>query len=176
MSPLEVLKQVIFPSSLDQSRARHFQLFVLFHHISLVTSQCPWLVSFFCSHVLDEKAQGLGPLSLPTLLPLVVGLLQSFGFSCYLYPMTLKFVFDCLQGILTYIFIFFLGLHLRHMQVPRLGVELELQLPVYTMATATWDLNCICDLCCSLQQCRILKTLSEARDRILILMDTMSGS
>ena len=31
-----------------------------------------------------------------------------------------------------YLFICFLGLHLRHMEVPRLGVESELQLPAYT--------------------------------------------
>ena len=29
----------------------------------------------------------------------------------------------------------FLGLHLQHMEVPRLGVESELQLPAYTTAT-----------------------------------------
>ena len=33
----------------------------------------------------------------------------------------------------------FLGPHLRHMEVPRLGVELELQLPAYTTATVTQD-------------------------------------
>ena len=32
------------------------------------------------------------------------------------------------------------------MQLPRLGVQLELQLPVYTTATATWDPSHICDL------------------------------
>ena len=32
-----------------------------------------------------------------------------------------------------------LGLHLLHMEVPRLGVELELQLPAYTTATAMQD-------------------------------------
>ena len=31
----------------------------------------------------------------------------------------------------------FLGLHLQHMEVPRLGVESELELPAYTTATAT---------------------------------------
>ena len=31
-------------------------------------------------------------------------------------------------------FFFFLGLHLRHMEVTRLGVELELQLLAYTTA------------------------------------------
>ena len=34
----------------------------------------------------------------------------------------------------------FLGLH-QHMAVPRLGVKLELQRPVYTTATATQDLS-----------------------------------
>ena len=33
----------------------------------------------------------------------------------------------------------FLGPHLRHMEVPRLGVNLELQLPAYTTATAMLD-------------------------------------
>ena len=33
----------------------------------------------------------------------------------------------------------FIGLHLRHMEVPRLGVEKELQLPAYATATAMLD-------------------------------------
>ena len=43
---------------------------------------------------------------------------------------------------------FFLGMHPQHMEVPRPGVELELQLPASTTAT----------------QCRILSPLSEVRD------------
>ena len=38
-----------------------------------------------------------------------------------------------------HIHLFFLGLHSRHMEVPKLGVESELQLPAYTTATATSD-------------------------------------
>ena len=38
------------------------------------------------------------------------------------------------------------GLHLRHMEVLRLGVELGLQLPAYAIATATPDPSLICDL------------------------------
>ena len=34
---------------------------------------------------------------------------------------------------------FILGLHLQHMEVPRLGVESEQQMQAYTTATATWD-------------------------------------
>ena len=37
-------------------------------------------------------------------------------------------------------FFFFSGPHLRHMEVSRLGVESELQLPAYTTATAMPDL------------------------------------
>ena len=47
------------------------------------------------------------------------------------------------------------------MEVPRLGVDSELQLQAY--ATASWDLICIFDLHHSSQQRRILNPLSEAR-------------
>ena len=43
-------------------------------------------------------------------------------------------------------FVSFLGLHLWHMEVPRLGVTLELQLPAYTTATATRALSCVYEL------------------------------
>ena len=62
------------------------------------------------------------------------------------------------------------------MEVPRPGAKLELQLLAYTTATAMQDLSHICDLCCSLQQCQILNTLSKARDGTCILMATMSDS
>ena len=57
------------------------------------------------------------------------------------------------------------------MNVPGLGVELELQLPAY--ATATPDPSLICDLHCSLWQHWILNPLSEAKDRACILADTI---
>ena len=50
------------------------------------------------------------------------------------------------------------------MAVPRLGVELELQLLAYTTAIAMADLNLICDLHHSSQQHWILNPLSGARD------------
>ena len=58
----------------------------------------------------------------------------------------------------------FLGLHLRHMEVPRLGVESELQMLAYTTAIAKWDMSHIYDLHHSLQQRPILNLLSKARD------------
>ena len=64
----------------------------------------------------------------------------------------------------------FLELYLQHREVPRLGVELELQLPAYAIATATQDLSCLCDLHHSSQRRGILNPLSEARDQTCILM------
>jgi len=58
------------------------------------------------------------------------------------------------------------------MEVPRLGVELELQLPAYVIATAMPDPSHVCDLHHSSRQRQILNPLSEARDRTCVLMDT----
>ena len=41
--------------------------------------------------------------------------------------------------------VFFLQMHLQHMEVPRLGVKSELQLQAYTTAIATLDLSHICN-------------------------------
>lgn len=69
------------------------------------------------------------------------------------------------------IYICFLGTQLRHKEVPRLGVESELQLPVYTTVTTMQDPGCICNLHQSSQQWQILSPLREARDWTPILMD-----
>ena len=61
-----------------------------------------------------------------------------------------------------------LGPHPWHMEVSRLGVELELKLPAYTTVTA--DLSHICDLHHRSWQFGILNPLGEARDRTCILM------
>ena len=58
------------------------------------------------------------------------------------------------------------------MEVPRLEVELELQLLAYATVTAMQDLSYIYDLCHSSWQCRILNPLNEVRDRTHNLMDT----
>ena len=58
------------------------------------------------------------------------------------------------------------------MEVPRLGVQLELQLPVYATATATPDLSHVCNLHYSSQQCWIPNPLSRARDQTHVLIDT----
>ena len=57
------------------------------------------------------------------------------------------------------------------MAVPRLGVELELQLPAYSTATAMRGPSHVCDLHHNSQQCQIPNPQSEARDQTPILMD-----
>ena len=56
------------------------------------------------------------------------------------------------------------------MEVPRLGVKLELQLPAY--ATAVPDPSSIYNPYHSSQQCQIVNPLSEAMDQTNNLMDT----
>ena len=58
------------------------------------------------------------------------------------------------------------------MEIPRRGVELELQLLAYTTTIARPDPSRICDLYHSSWQWRILNPLREARDWTYILMDT----
>ena len=50
--------------------------------------------------------------------------------------------------------------------------QIRLAAAVYTTATAMLDPSHICDPGCGLQQHQILSSLSEARDRTCILMDT----
>ena len=75
-----------------------------------------------------------------------------------------------------FFFAFFLGPHPQHMEVPRLGVLSEPQLPAYatatatTAATATMDRSHVCNLHHSSRQCRIPSPLSKARDWTYNLM------
>ena len=64
-----------------------------------------------------------------------------------------------------FFFFFVFGPHMQHMEVPRLGVELELHLLPYHSHSN------ICDLHCSSWQHWIPDPLSEAGDRTHILMN-----
>ena len=77
------------------------------------------------------------------------------------------------KQVCLFVFLAFYGPHLQHMEVPRLGVKSELQLPAYTTATAMQDPSCICDLRRSSWPCRILNRLIEARDWTHVLLDTI---
>ena len=79
--------------------------------------------------------------------------------------------FDSFHKNICFSFFFvFLGPHPQHMKVPRLGVQLELQLPAYATATATPYPSRVFDLHHSSQQRWILNPLSKARDRTLNLV------
>ena len=61
-----------------------------------------------------------------------------------------------LLGFFVFVFVF-LGLHPQHMDVPRLGVKSELQLPAYTTATdSNMGSGCAYNLHCSSWQRQIL--------------------
>ena len=95
------------------------------------------------------------------------------GWKMYLYVWLSHFAQQKLvQHCQSSILFFFWGgeLHPRHMEIPRLGVKLELQLPAYTTGTATPDLSCICDLHHSSWQCCFLNPLSKATDWTCNLM------
>ena len=73
--------------------------------------------------------------------------------------------------VFSLIYLFILGLHLQHIKVSRLGLELELQLLACATATAMLYLSHVCDLHHSSQHHWILNPLSEARDWTHTLMD-----
>ena len=95
-----------------------------------------------------------------------VSLLHYLVYSLYVF--LLRFSIS-LFFFFFFLYFVFLGLHPRHMEVPRLGVESGL---AYTTATATPDLSHICDLHCSSWQPRILNPLSNVRNPTCILMVT----
>ena len=71
-------------------------------------------------------------------------------------------------------YIFFLWPHQHLMEVPRLGVKSDLQLPAYATAKAMPDLS-ICDLHCSSQQHQVLNPLNQAKDQISILVKFLTS-
>ena len=70
----------------------------------------------------------------------------------------------------SFFFFCFLGPHSRHIEVPRLGVDLELQLPGCTTASTPPDLSQVYNLHHSSRQCSILNQLSEAGHQTRNLM------
>ena len=73
-------------------------------------------------------------------------------------------IFVVLVTISSFYLFIFLGSHPWHMEVPRLGVKLELQLPATATATATQNPSHVCNLCHSSRQHRILNPLRVAKD------------
>ena len=102
--------------------------------------------------------------------------------SCLPHSASHMYPFDCMRlgGIappylFIYLFVLYLSFvflvpHPPHMEVPRLGVKSELQLPAYATATATPDPSHFCNLHHSSQQRQTLNPLSKAKDGTRILM------
>ena len=82
---------------------------------------------------------------------------------------TSVYIFAKLRQLPSFFCCCLLGPHPQHMEVPSLGVELELQLLAYT--TATQDPSIICNLHRSSWQHQILNPLSKARVWTYLLMD-----
>ena len=104
--------------------------------------------------------------------------LTSFGSSSYTSKESKQIILEPLDNgqetFLSFFFFFcFWGLHLRHMEVPRLRVKSELQLLATATAMATWDLSHVYRLHHRSQQRWIVNPLNEARDWTYVLMDTM---
>ena len=64
-----------------------------------------------------------------------------------------------------------LGPNMQHMEVPKLGLESELQLPAYAAATAALDPSCISNLHHSSWQHQIFNPMSQARGQTCILIN-----
>ena len=75
-----------------------------------------------------------------------------------------KDIFKFISNYHTRILYFVLGPRVQHMEVPRLGVKLELQLPAYTTAIEIPGSSCVFDLHHSSQQYHTLNPLNGARD------------
>ena len=56
------------------------------------------------------------------------------------------YLFICLNCVCVCVCVCVLGLYPWHMEVPRLGVELELELPACTTGIAMQDPSCVCNL------------------------------
>ena len=81
------------------------------------------------------------------------------GYCFYLSGVSFSFCFLLFFWGGDEFYLFFFGFSEWHMEVPRLGTELELQLPACTTATAMSDPSLICDLHHSSWQCQILNPL-----------------
>ena len=98
------------------------------------------------------------------IIPYTLTLLQS-GFLLFIWTTWKQVGFLLHSHFWFFSFFLFLGPHPWHMEVPRLWVRMERQLPAYATATAMQDLSHICDLHHSSHQRQILNPLSKARDQ-----------
>ena len=121
----------------------------------------------FLSPVIDTLSSPLVKRSVSLGFPLIqqslrgsLSLRECVGLIKHYFCLLINFLFFC-----------FLEPHLWHMEVSRLGVQSEPQLPAYATVTARWDPSRVCDLHHSSLQCQIHNPMGEARDWTWVLMD-----
>ena len=141
-----------------------------------------WFSSKFIPGQVDKNTHGAKsvlekafPKHLTSLLPL------GFSYLILIWDLPLHFeniketcLVECfpLKDSLFFFFFFcFVRLNLQHMEIPRIGVKLELQPPAYTTALAMLDPSRLHDLHHSSQQRQILNPLNKVRVWASILMD-----
>ena len=152
----------------DNSRKRLSATLVITHfsnslcHLGILTHflLMPFHSPCTCDpHCVAGVKAGMGSLCILLLLPL-----QLTGWPWGLHFDQAHFTAKPLPGLDFFFSFVFLGPLPWPMEVPRLGMESELQPPAYTTATVTWDLSCTCSLHHSSWQHQILNPLSKARD------------
>ena len=117
---------------------------------------CKWSPRFAFLTIFRTDIPGIG----------TTAVAQDSGARAQLHFLITGELFLCVWCVcMTYVCLFS-----RHMEVPRLGVKLELQPLAYTTATATPDTSCIFDLHHRSQR-QILSLLNETRDRTSVLLD-----
>ena len=127
-------------------------------HLTATSSPHPQTLA-----ILKEEASNAQP-------PGKAAHIQRLVLRCYLTDST-SFLRESALGF-CFVLFFFSGLQPRHVEVSRLGVKLELQLPAYATATAMLDLSGVCNLHHSSWPRWIPNQLSEAREGTCILKDT----
>ena len=129
------------------------------------------LLHIYLKFVPNDKQQHFTPTSLSlvtTNLPSVNG----FKFSIFRFYIYMRLLSICLSVSGFFFFWSFQGHTLGIWWFPGQGSEQKLQLLAYTTATTMLHPRHICELHHNSRQCWILNTLSEARNRTCILMDT----
>ena len=139
----------------------------MYSPLNLKLAISPRHTDFFEGLVLRKHYSLLG-----SLLPLDFSIIMNYDDIIHLCNRLHGFYSTLIYYLFFVFSFFFLEPNPRHVEVPRLGVELELQLPAYTTASATPDPSHICNLYHSAWPHQILNPLSEARDGTHILMDT----
>ena len=134
----------------------------------------PPFVYFLCRIFRGLFSLGSKPISAGNF---IAGILRPFSqmpqlhllYGCWLFYIIILLLLILSPFLPSFFFFCFLGPILWHIEVPRLGVESELQLPAYT--TATTDPNHVCNPHHSSRQHQILNPLNKARDQTRIHVD-----